>query len=422
MERKESARLEFKEKPTRTYLKTVSAYANYEGGKIVFGVDDKGVPIGLEGNLADIALFIENAVNDAIEPVPHFSLDADEKARTVTLTVYEGIGKPYLYQGKAYRRNDTATVQVDRLELKRLVLAGSNMTFDEAPASDKDLSFSELGRRLKDELGLDEFGQDVMRTLGLVNRDGTYSNAAALLADDNSFGGCDIIRFGDTVSDILERQTHVDVSVLLQLERALSMYETYYCVERVEGVRRKRVELVPAEAFRETLANALVHREWDVPANITIGMYPDRIEVTSPGTLPAGITRDEFVDGMVSVLRNPILANVFFRLKLIEKFGTGTMRIKEAYRGRVEQPRFLVRDASVTVVLPVIGSLELPEGDELTVFQALSASSAMTRVQIQERTGFSKDKVIRLLDGLERRRLIERQGRGRATTYRRPGA
>ena len=70
----------------------------------------------------------------------------------------------------------------------------------------------------------------------------------------------------------------------------------------------------------------LIHRLWDVNASIKVSMLEDRIEISSPGGLPAGISEEEYLNGQVSILRNPIIGNVFFRLKYIEKFGTGIMR------------------------------------------------------------------------------------------------
>ena len=90
----------------------------------------------------------------------------------------------------------------------------------------------------------------------------------------------------------------------------------------ISEIERKTVDLIPEAAFREAVANALVHRNWDIRAHVRIAMYSDRIEVKSPGGLPSGITKEEYMNGDISCLRNPILGNVFFRLHYIEMFGT----------------------------------------------------------------------------------------------------
>lgn len=120
---REGPSLEYKAAITSSFLKTVSAYANYGRGKIIFGIADDGSPAPL-ANPIQACLDIENKINDSIEPRPRFSLLPDLQSSIVTLTVEEGLDKPYLYHGKAYCRNDSASAPVDRLALSRLVLEG----------------------------------------------------------------------------------------------------------------------------------------------------------------------------------------------------------------------------------------------------------------------------------------------------------
>ena len=141
---KENRHLEFKEMITNTFLKTVSAFANYDGGVIIFGADDNGNISGIE-NPESVCLDIENRINDSISPQPEYTLDIGEK-NTIELTVFSGDKKPYMYKSKAYKRNDTATVEVDRAELTRLILAGSNMHYEELPAENQKLTFRQLLR------------------------------------------------------------------------------------------------------------------------------------------------------------------------------------------------------------------------------------------------------------------------------------
>ena len=216
----------------------------------------------------------------------------------------------------------------------------------------------------------------------------------------------------------LDRMTAEGVSVLAQYDSALEMYERYYVFERIEGSLRRRHELVPYEAFREAVVNALVHRTWDVPANVTVSMFPDRIEVVSPGSLPTGLTEDDYLSGHVSMLRNPTLAGVFFRLDMVEKFGTGVMRIREAYGEAPVGPTFSVRAGSVAVTLPVVQGVDLANAEE-AVWSAIAKGRRMTRAEIMEAAGFSKDKTVRVLNALIARGLVERLGEGPSTRYRR---
>lgn len=110
------------------------------------------------------------------------------------------MSKPYLYKSKAYKRNDTATIEVDTLEFTRLILEGKHLNFEELPSGEQELSFDELAASMKQITGIEEFDKDVLRTLNLYSNRQGYNNAAALLADHNNFPGIDIARFGTDIS------------------------------------------------------------------------------------------------------------------------------------------------------------------------------------------------------------------------------
>ncbi len=414
---RETATLEFKQQLSKSYLKTVSAYANYGTGKIIFGIADDGTPVGLT-DPQDTCLRVEHAINDSIDPVPRFELSIEEDTRTVTLTVHEGPDKPYLSSGRAYRRTDTSTVEVSRLEYGRLVLTGEHVSFDALVAKEQNLAFGHLEKELASKLGLKPLDQNSLISLELMAPSGEYCNAAALLADSNHFPGIDIARFGGSINIIHSRHTFERTSVLEQMQRTLEVFDTYYAYEEIVGFERITKTLVPREAFREAIANALVHRCWDVRANIKVGMFADRIEITSPGGLPAGITEELYLAGGPSVARNPILANVFFRLGHIERFGTGIPRILDEYAHETVSPSFALRDSSITVMLPVT-VLENVTLDEEAILAVLAKGSALTRSQISEKTQLSKSKAIRTLNALVEKGLVTKVGEGRSVRYER---
>ena len=200
---RESKTVEFKESVSNSFLKTVSAFANYGGGTVYFGVADDGATVGLRDPVG-ACLDIENRINDSISPVPEFTLSVRESTSTVELKVMPGMATPYLYRAKAFKRADSATVEVDRVELMRLALAGSNLRFEQLPADNQDLTFTCLGAALRDELGLEKFDSDTLKTLDLLSPTGSYNNAAAILADNSSFPGIDVARFGESISMILK--------------------------------------------------------------------------------------------------------------------------------------------------------------------------------------------------------------------------
>ena len=413
---KESRQLEFKSEVSNTFLKTVSAFANYDGGQIIFGVADSGEVVGL-ADPEQACLDIENKINDTIRPQPWYQLTVQETDRTVTLTVEPGRNKPYTYRTKAYRRNDTATIAVDDLELTRLILQGKNINYEELPADKQDLSFGSLENKAKQEIGIAAINKDVLKTLNLYSDSIGYNHAAELVADENNYPGIDIARFGESISIILKRAIFEHESVLNELEKAVAIYRDYYQYEEIRGMDRVKVETIPEEAFRETIANALIHRTWDVNAQIRVSMFEDRIEVSSPGGLPSGLSEAEYLKGNVSILRNPILGNIFFRLHIVEILGTGIIRIREAYINSDRKPVFEILENSINVILPVISALDLT-GDEATVYRVLSKVMPRSISEITDAVPFSKSKTTVLLKRLVDKNIVTIVGTGRGTKYR----
>lgn len=412
---RESKNLEFKESVTNTFLKTVSAFANYGTGKILFGVMDNGVVKGIE-NPEKVCLDIENRINDCLDPVPEYILEINERTSVITLTVSEGLHKPYLYKAKAYRRNDSATVPVDRLSLTRLILEGQNLSFEESVARNQELHFAVLERKLKTVLHLENVTPDTLKTLELYKDGEGFTVAAELLADQNSFSGIDMIRFGDSINILLDRELLERESILTQYDAALSMYRKYYQYEQINGSERETVILIPEAAYREAVANALVHRTWDVETNIHVEMFPDKIEITSPGGLPQGVTKEEYLRGGLSVLRNRIIGNLFFRLHLIERFGTGIRRIKESYKDNDRKPIFEVFENSIKIMLPVMDACNALTADENRIY-LLIKRKALPSSSLVEETGFGKTKVVSILRRLMDKGYVQSVGNGRGTKY-----
>lgn len=413
---KESKELELKSTITNTFLKTVSAFSNYNTGKIIFGVDDNGKIIGLE-NIEELCLDLENKINDNINPKPDFRFIKDTKKNIIILIVEEGFNKPYLYKGKAYKRNDTSTVEVDRIEFNRLTLLGLNQYYEELKARKQNLKFEVLTKELEEKLSLKNFSKDVLKTLNLYDDKIGYNNAAELFADSNTFSGIDIAKFGKNIDEILDRNLFVNISIISQFQKTLEVFNRYYKYEQILGSERIEKELIPEKAFRETIANALIHRTWDVNSNIRISMYENKIEVSSPGGLPSGISEKEYLNGQISQLRNPILANIFFRLKYIEMFGTGIRRINESYKDYAIKPAFEIFENSIKITLPIITTKLFLTTDEKIVMDILEKGAILSSGEILQMTEFKKDKLNRLLKKLIQKNYIDVIGNGRGTKY-----
>lgn len=412
---RETRIIEFKETITNTFLKTVSAFSNYNGGEIYFGIDDNGNVKGI-ADVKQSCLDIENKINDSISPQPDYTLEIQNDS-TIKLAVKSGIHKPYLYKSKAYKRNDTATIEVDTLEFSRLILEGKNIRFEELPYNEQKLTFEVLHQKLKESIQIETFNKDTLKILNLYDNNNGYNNAAGLLADRNHFPGIDIVKFGQNISVIQKRATIENISILEVYDKAIDMFRDYYQYEIIEGAERKNVEKIPEAAFREAIANALIHRAWDIESQIRVLMFDDRLEVISPGGLPSGITEDEYLSGKIFVLRNRNLANVFYRLGFVEIFGTGITRIKQLYESALRKPDFEVSENTIRIMLPVFEeNINLTE-DEKQVYALLSTTMLKPISEIAPYTPFGKSKTTQLLKEMSQKGVVEVKGKGRGTKY-----
>jgi predicted transcriptional regulator containing an HTH domain and an uncharacterized domain shared with the mammalian protein schlafen len=413
---RETRTLEFKETITNTFLKTVSAFSNYDGGTILFGVDDDGNIKGLP-DVKQACLDIENKINDSITPQPDYTLEVQNNDQTIKLTVKSGLQKPYLYKSKAYKRNDTATIEVDTLEFSRLVLDGKNIRFEELPCKDQELSFEILHRKLKETVRIENFDKDTLKTLNLYDDVNGFNNAAGLLADKNHFPGIDIVKFGENISIIQKRSTFENISVLEVYEKAIEVFRDYYQYEVIQGADRKKMEKIPEAAFREAIANVLIHRVWDVDSQIRVSMFDDRIEIVSPGGLPSGITEEEYLSGKLSVLRNRNLANVFYRLGFVEIFGTGITRIKQLYAEALIKPDFEVSENAIKIVLPIFEKNADLTKDEIIIYKLLSKTMLKPISEVAPYVPFGKSKTTKLLKEMCQKGVITVEGKGKGTKY-----
>lgn len=164
MKKHENYNLEFKEQISKTFLKTICAYSNYNDGVILFGVNDEGEYVGLS-NIDEDYLKIENMINDSISPRPSFKMSIEEfqDKKIIKLLVSKGKHPPYYYQNKTYKRSGSSTLEVDRIELKRLILEGFNLGYEEIESSKKNLDFSVLESKLVEKLNITKLGPDILK-------------------------------------------------------------------------------------------------------------------------------------------------------------------------------------------------------------------------------------------------------------------
>ena len=410
---RESKKIEFKVDISNSFLKTVSAFSNYGGGEIFFGVTDDGKEVGIK-NPIDACLVIEDKINNTISPNPEYSLDITSN-NVIILKVKNGLHKPYLYKDKAYKRNDSSTIQVDSFENIRLCLMGKNLSYEDLTSENQSLEFNYLEAKLKEINKISELNEDVLITLGLKNNS-EFNNAANILADNSSFPGIDIIKFGSDISKIEYRKTFNNMSILEAYYKTIEIFNMYYSYESIAKIEREMVYKIPLAAFREALANAIIHREWDVNFSINVAMYDDKISITSPGGLPDGIDEYSYLNRTISNVRNKIIADIFFRLNLIEKYGTGIQRIKMLYNSYQAKPKFDISDSSIEVILPVGIKYNLLTTSEQVVLDNVNKIKRSSS-EIALLCGFGKNKTIDILKKLVDNNLISADGNGRGKKY-----
>ena len=414
MKYKESKSVELKRELTKAYLKTVSAFANYDGGEIIFGVSDAGDIVPIK-DLKAFCLSIENQINDSVKPKPDYSIKINEEG-TITVLVKKGVSTPYCYDKKAYTRNDTSTVEVDSIEYKRLVLRGINLDYEELPSPNQNLTFHVLEEECLSKLKLSTFSTDTLKTLNLYSDENGYNIAALLLSDNNNSPGLDIVIFGSDINEIRQRVTLAGKSLISQYFEALEIFKKQYMFERISNGVREEKEKIPYNAFREALANSLIHRAWDIYANSKVEMYADRIIISSPGGLVEGITKESFLKGSFLVLRNPITANVFLRLRIVEILATGIKRINDAYKDSLSKPSFDVMSSAISIALPLYGDMNL-NANERKVIDAMAVNRQYRREEIEDLTSLKKDTLIRVLNSLIKKNQILKTGKAKAVIY-----
>lgn len=428
--------LEFKRQYTKNILKTVSAFANYHDGEIVIGIDDDLNIVGLDDYIY-LKLKLENAINDNISPKPYYEINQMEiEGKTIiVLKVHRGENTPYLYDNKAYKRMDTSTIAVDTYDYENLILNGRNLGFDELYYDEENLDFNYLSKVLRDKLKIGMISRDILKTLGLIKNE-KYINTAALLSDNNPIdnAGMSLIRFdGNSVANIKDRLFLNNISILEIFDKSIDFYHKHIITsEIINSAYRKTIEQVPIVAYREAVANAIVHRNYSIKAETRIEIYDNRIEIVSPGGLPIGITEEEYIDGRISVSRNKIISDIFFRLGIIERLATGIRRIKEYYKDYNVKPSFLISKNSIKIILPFTNLIDLQSDrvnerpneyannisdNERTLINYIKKNKQINRIEAEKILDLKKTHTIEVLNTLIAKGIIRRIGKGRNTVY-----
>lgn len=427
----ESMTLDYKREYTDDIKKTIIAFANTNGGDILIGVADDGTVIGV-ADTDDTMLRVTNAARDAILPdITHFmtcDVKEIEGKRIVEVHVQKGTACPYYLASKGIRpegvfvRQGASTVPATSSAILKMIKETGGDDFESNRTIHQELSFSYAGNYFENEKI--KFGEAQQRTLGLIGEDSAYTNLGQLISDQCAHTIKAAV-FQGSIKTIFKDRMEFSGSLLRQLEETFRFIDRYNrTYAEVIGLKRVDIRDYPVEAIREALLNAIVHRDYSYSGSTLISIFDDRIEILTLGGLPKGIAERDMMMG-VSVLRNKKLAEIFYRLHLIEAYGTGMPKIHECYRGFKRQPVIETTENAFKITLPNINFADeelLPSlaFSEQKVFECIRNSKTITRADIEKNTGISQSVTIRALKKLLENGLITKIGSGKLTKYKLP--
>lgn len=359
------------ERKPKSWLKSVSAFANTKGGKLFFGIDDNDELIGLQNSKKDSEIISEN-IKTKLDPIPQINLEVirQDNKDFIVLTVYEGNETPYyLIDGGsrvAYTRVGNESVIASSTQLKNLVLQGINKTFDtlSTPITKDRASFSKLKSMYYQRTGNDLTDSDFL-SFGLVDSNEYLTNAGALLADERLVYQSRIFatRWNglDKVNGRLEAldDKEFEGGLLYLLQSGEDFIKTNSKKMWKKG-NEYRIEYpdYPERAIQEALVNALIHRDYsEIGSEVHIDMYDDRLEIYSPGGMFDGtFIQEQNPYQISSKRRNPIIADIFSRINLMERRGSGLKKILDSYQTQEKyskelKPEFRSTQSSFFIIL-----------------------------------------------------------------------
>jgi ATP-dependent DNA helicase RecG len=445
----ESKNIEFKRILNRGILKEIIAFANTQGGKIYIGINDNGNRIGLEDVKSD-AEKLSSMIKDNIQPsiLNYVDVSIDIKENLLIIEVQRGDGKPYYLTDKGMKpsgvfvRLGNTSVPVSEEDIRNMIIENHGLCYETTRSLDQNLSF-EYAKQQFDIRGI-AFGAKQMKTLGFYDEDQLYTNLALLISDQCPHIIKAAIFKGDDKTDFKHRQEFAG-SLLKQLDDVyLFLTMQNHMDTSYEGLRRVDTYYYDQVALREGLINAIIHRDYGIGGNIFVNVYKHSCEFISLGSLPKGIVLEDIYEG-VSKARNEKLAGVFYRLELIEAYGTGIMKIMKAYKNSHLSPEIKITPGAFILRLPSFAQEYMNDSDDSPIVKESSRDYStkplgtlnlkdqaavlndiientskvgyITRKGIQERYGFGQTKSGNLLRALEVSGRLIKHGKGKNSYY-----
>ncbi len=427
----ESETVELKQEYSESIRKDIIAFANTNGGVMYIGVSDSGETVGVSSP-DQLIQRLTNMVRDSIMPdvtmfVHYTILDSGHK-NIVRVAVNRGANRPYYMSAKGMKpegvfvRQGTSAAPATEAAIRQMIKETDGDSYEATRSLDQSLTFSYAAAVFSRQNAALEKPQ--MKTLGLLSPDGIYTNLGLLLSDQCPhiikaavFSGTDQSRFQD--------RREFGGSLLKQMEDAYAFLDAHNEKSATfAGLYRTDHRAYPEAALREALLNAIVHRDYAYSAPTLISIYGDRMEIISAGGLMAGFTLQDVMTGF-SICRNPKLANIFYRLDLIEAYGTGLQKIMNAYPAQAPDRLLQVTENVFKVTLPCLrpvppaAPLDHGSGRD-RILSRLADADEITRSDAEELAGLSSSSASRLLRQMVKEGILEIIGGGKNTRYRLP--
>ena len=424
----EDKNTEFKREYVDDIKKALIAFANTDGGVVYIGIADDGSAIGVN-DVDAVMLQASNVIRDAIKPdltmFCEIAAELMHEKCIVKITVTRGTARPYYLAVKGIRpegvyiRQGAASVPASESSILSMIRETAGDSYEEARSLNQELTFNDANAVF--EMKQVSFGESQKRSLGLIGEDGTYTNLALLLSDQCTHT-VKIAVFEGEQKTIFKDRREFNGSLLKQLNEAYQFIDQFnHTHAHTEGLYRVDKRAYPTEAIREALLNAIVHREYSFSSSTLISIFDNRIEFVSIGGLARGISRSDILLG-ISIARNRKLADVFYRLHLIEAYGTGMPKIMEAYKEYGIEPYIEISDNAFKITLYNTNTTvnettyKLTENEQgiLTVLK----DGIKSRPEIQKALSFSQTTTIVTIAALIDKGLITKVGNGNKTKYR----
>ena len=428
---KESIHLELKKEYVKDILKTVIAFANTSGGKIYIGIDDDGKVLGVQKLDTDI-LKLSNSIRDSIKPdITLFTSILVEKIDgkdVIVVDVQKGASSPYYLTDKGIRpsgvyvRQGDSSVPATDVAILKMIRDTDGDNFEELRSLNQNLDFVFLKKEFEDANIKLEHSQ--MRTFNIIDEDGLYTNLGLLLSEQCPHTIKAAVFEGST-KEIFKDRFEFSGSLLKQMKDVYSFLNRYNRTNsEITGLKRTDTREYPEIALREALLNSIVHKEYSYSSSTLISVFDDKIEIVTIGGLTKGLSEDDIMLG-VSILRNRNLANIFYRLKLIEAYGTGIPKIIESYNEYNVKPKIEISSNAFKITLPntlkekSISKLEKNLSDkEYLIVNMLKENEYIKRTDIEKNLSISSSMAIKLLRNMVDNSIIEKLGKGKNVIYR----